>query len=176
MAHTLVLGLFETPLAAAEAARALRALGIARERVSIVARSHDEATDLAAASGASPGSELEDSPAASRLGELSAHVLAAVALVMPGIGPIVAGGPLAAELGEAAGHLAGGLARRLEASGLGEAEARQIETRIEQGSLLVGAHLSGEGEAGVAEVLTRAGASAIHRTTWPDSREDARGV
>src|SRR5688500_19559444 len=101
MSHPLVLALFDSPSSAASAARALRALGIPQERVSIVARSHDEEGVLARASDASPGSEIEDSRPAGRLGELSAHLLAAIALIVPGIGPIVADGPLAAGLGEA---------------------------------------------------------------------------
>src|SRR5687768_1982925 len=72
VAHPLVLALFANPSSAAAAARDLRALGVARERVSIVARSHDEEGDLAQQAGASPGSEIEDSRPASRLGELSA--------------------------------------------------------------------------------------------------------
>ena len=98
--HPLVLALFDDPASAARAARGLRSLGLARERVSVVARSHDEEGALAEAAGASPGSEIEDSHRASRLGELSAHLLAAIALVIPGVGPIVADGPLAAGLGE----------------------------------------------------------------------------
>src|SRR5688572_5669749 len=106
MSHPLVLGMFDDTAAAAAAARALRGLGIAREHVSIVMRSHDEEEAVAEAAGASPGSDIEDSRLAGRLGELSGHVIAAIALVMPGIGPIVADGPLAAALGEAAGHAA----------------------------------------------------------------------
>ena len=117
MSHPLVLGLFDDATAAAGAARALRALGLPPQQVSIVARSHDTEGELAEAAGASPGSELEDSRPASRLGELSAHLIAAVALMLPGIGSIVADGPLAAGLGEAAGHVAGGLARMLERAG-----------------------------------------------------------
>src|SRR5689334_23441382 len=101
MSHPLVLGLFDSAAAAASAARDLRGLGVPAERVSIVARTHDEEGDVARAAGATPGSELEDSRAAGRLGELGAHLLAAVAVGMPGIGPIVADGPLAAGLGEA---------------------------------------------------------------------------
>src|SRR5688500_16139878 len=121
MSHPVVLALFEHASAAATAARGLRALGVTRERVSVVARSHDEEGAIARASGASPGSEIEDSAPATRLGELSGHLLAAIALVMPGIGPIVADGPLAAGLGEAAGHLAGGISRTLEHAGLDHA-------------------------------------------------------
>src|ERR671915_1537048 len=102
MSHPLVLALFDDAAAAARAAKALRHQGVARERVSIVARTHDEEGAIAAAADASPGSEIEDSAPASRLGELGAHVLSAIALVMPGIGPIVADGPLAAGRREAA--------------------------------------------------------------------------
>src|SRR5687767_13000512 len=148
--HPLVLALFDDPAAAAAAARDLRGLGIARERVSIVARSHDEEGALAKATGASPGSEIEDSAAASRLGELSGHLIAAIALVMPGIGPIVADGPLAAGLGEAAGHMAGGIGRTLETAGLSHEEAERWASRIQAGAFLVGAHVEATG-AGAAQ-------------------------
>ena len=64
MSHHVVLSLFDDAASAANAARQLRDFGVARERVSIVARSHDEQVTLARQSGASPGSELEDSAAA----------------------------------------------------------------------------------------------------------------
>jgi hypothetical protein len=168
MSHTLVIGLFDSPSMAADAARGLRGLGIPREQVSIVARSHDEEVDLAKVSGASPGSEIEDSSRAARLGELSAHLFAAIALVMPGIGTIVADGPLAAELGEAAGHLAGGVARALERGGMSHSEAGHWESRIEQGAVLVGAHVDEALAGRVAAALTASGASETARTLWPD--------
>jgi hypothetical protein len=118
MSHPLVMALFQDASAAAAAARELRTLGIPRERVSIVARTHDEEGTLAQAAGASPGSEIDDSRAASRLGELAGHLAAAVAIVIPGVGPIVADGPLAAALGEAAGHAAGDISRALKHAGL----------------------------------------------------------
>jgi hypothetical protein len=168
MSHTVVLGLFGDAASAAAAAREVRALGVERERVSIVARSHDEEGVIAKASDASPGVEIEDSAAASRLGELSGHLLAAMAIVMPGIGPIVADGPLAAGLAEAAGHLAGGLARTLEQTGLGREEAHDWAARIQQGAFLVGAHLTGDRVMAVREALHRAGAVRIAAGTLPD--------
>ncbi len=169
MPHPLVLGLFDDPALAAAAARELRALGVPRERVSIVARSHQEEGTLAEAAGASPGSEMEDSRPASRLAELSAHLIAAVALIMPGIGPIVADGPLSAELGEAAGHAAGGIGRALQRAGLTAGEAEQWEARIDKGSVLVGAHLDGEsGVSPAHERLRQLGAVAVAHGSWPD--------
>lgn len=168
MSHPLVLALFGAPDAAGKAARDLRGLGIPPDRVSIVARSHDEEGALARAADASPGSEIEDSATASRLGELTGHLLAAIAVVMPGIGPIVADGPLAAGLAEAAGHAAGGIARTLHHAGLGRAEAEQWEAQIERGAILVGAHVDAGRVAASTDVLRRHGASEVVEASWPD--------
>jgi hypothetical protein len=166
--HPLVLALFDEAAAAAAAARDLRGLGIPRERVSVVARSHDEEGALAEAAGASPGSEIEDSAAASRLGELSAHLLAAIALVLPGIGPIVVDGPLAAGLGEAAGHVAGGIARTLHKAGLDRSEADRWQKRIEEGAILVGAHVDSVAAPSIHGLFARNGAASIAEATWVD--------
>ncbi len=98
VSHPLVLALFPTASMAAEAAQVLHALGISREHISVVAHDQAEARALADQMDATPGVEVEDSRPAGRLEELAGLVLSAVAVVMPGIGPIVAAGPLAAEL------------------------------------------------------------------------------
>src|SRR3954469_24396723 len=166
MSHPLVLGLFDDAATAAAAARALRALGLGPQQVSIVARTHDAEGEVAEAAGASPGSELEDSRPASRLGELSAHLIAAVALMLPGIGSIVADGPLAAGLGEAAGHVAGGLARILERVGLSPQDAQMWQSRVEDGAVLVGAHTDTAGAVTAAEAMSRNGAARTAHGLW----------
>jgi hypothetical protein len=168
MSHPVVLALFDDAGAAAAAARELRTLGVPGERISIVARSHDDEGVIARDAGASPGSEIEDSEPAARLGELSAHLIAAIALVMPGIGPIVADGPLAAGLGEAAGHLAGGIGRALERAGISHDEARDWESRIQAGAILVGAHIPESYVARVQESLIHAGSRRVVTGSWPD--------
>jgi hypothetical protein len=169
MSHPLVLALFDDAATAARAAKALRQQGVPRERVSIVARTHDEEGAVAAAADASPGSEIEDSAPASRLGELGAHVLSAMALVMPGIGPIVADGPLAAGLGEAAGHLAGGIARTLARAGLSEADAATWERRIDGGAFLLGAHTDLQLAGVIRDSMQRNGATAVALGSWVDA-------
>jgi hypothetical protein len=166
--HPLVLALFDDSSQAIRAARALRAIGVPQPRVSVVAKTHDEEGEIARAAGASPGSELEDSPTAARLGELSAHLLSAIALVMPGIGPIVADGPLAADLGEVAGHAAGGIARILERAGLARADAEDWQARIGKGAILVGAHVAQEGVAEARQVLNHSAPVVIAQLDWPD--------
>jgi hypothetical protein len=167
MPHPLVIALFDDSAAAAGAARALRASGVPADRVSVVAQTHDEEGALARAADVSPGSEIEDSRPASRLGELGAHLIAAVAVVLPGIGSIVADGPLAAGLGEAAGHLAGGVARALERAGLPRHEADQWEARVGEGDVLIGAHLSPADTDRVRQQLVAAGASRVAVCTLP---------
>ena len=168
MPHPLVLALFDNAAAAAAAARDLRGLGVPRERVSIVARSHDEEGKLAQVSGGSPGSEIEDSAPASRLGELGAHLLAAIALVMPGIGTIVADGPLAAGLGEAAGHLAGGITRTLEHAGLSPADAEAWEADIQRGWVLIGGHVTADGVEAARGAMMAAGAVRVAGGIWQE--------
>jgi hypothetical protein len=85
---------------------------------------------------------------------------------MPGIGPIVADGPLAAELGEAAGHLAGGLARVLTRAGLSEIEAKAWEARIEAGALLLGAHTETALVARVQDTVYASGARDVAVGRW----------
>jgi hypothetical protein len=164
--HPLVLALFDDPASAARAAAALHALGVARDDLSVIARSHDEEVAAARALDATPGVEIEDSMRAARLGELGAHVLAAMAIVMPGIGPVVAGGPLAARMGEAAGHAAGSLADHLASAGLSRAEAEALEAAVERGSWLLGVHVRRGDGANVAETLSAAGGTSVRRASW----------
>jgi hypothetical protein len=142
MPHPLFLALYEDVSAAAGAARELHALGVARADLSVVARDHQEEGVIARQVDATPGSEIADSPTASRLGELGGYVLAAIAIGLPGTGAVVAAGPLAAELGEAAGHMAGDLTQALERAGLPASDALSWRKQIEGGAaILLGAHL-----------------------------------
>jgi hypothetical protein len=162
-----VLGLFSTPSTAADAAGALHTLGISRESLSVVAHTHEDAQALAARMDATVGVDLEDSRPAARLGELGGRALATVALVMPGIGPIVAAGPLAAELGEMAGHVAGGLAAVLTSAGLPHERAVSLQRDVTRGAVLLGVHAAAPDVARVRESLSAAGATTIDMVTWP---------
>ena len=164
--HPLILALFGDPSAAARAASALHASGVSRDDLSVIARTHREEVQAAHALDATPGVELEDSMPAARLGELGGHVLAAIAMVMPGVGPVVAGGPLAAELGEAAGHAAGSLADRLEAAGLPRVDADVLESAVQQGSWLLGVHVRDGSIEGARAAVSSAGATAVYEATW----------
>jgi len=166
--HPLVLALFPTPAAAAAGARALHEAGVTRDQISVITRNHDEDSLLAHQMDATPGVDIEDSRPAARLGELSGHVLAAIALVMPGIGPIVAAGPLAAGLGEAAGHVAGGLASALSGAGVDESRASALQLAVEQGAVLLAVHTVPEQGSGLLDTLRRSGATEVDTANWSD--------
>jgi len=166
MSHPLVLALFASPAAAAAAARAVHAAGITRDQISVVARSHDEEGALAEQMDASPGADIEDSRPAARLGELGGQVLAAIAVVMPGIGPIVTAGPLSAGLGEAAGHVAGSIESVLKSAGLPQARAEQFQREVEAGAVLLGIHSTAADVEVIRHALSSAGARNVEVANW----------
>jgi hypothetical protein len=162
-----VLALFTSAADAASGARAVHGLGVTRNQISVVARSHDEEGALAEQMDATPGADLEDSRGAARLGELSGQVLAAIAIVMPGIGPIVTAGPLAAGLGEAAGHVAGSVASVLAGAGVPQSRAEALQREIARGAILLGVHVSGQNAADIRDALSTSGATVVETARIP---------
>ena len=169
MSHPLLMALFQDERAAAAAAGALRAQGVARADLSVVASDHQTEGAIADEVGGSPGSEIEDSRRAGHLGELGGLVLAAIAIGMPGTGAIVAAGPLAAELGEAAGHVAGHLSTTLVKAGLSDKEAVDWQLRIHSGAVLLGVHARSIPPAAAEAALTNHGAERVITTAWDDN-------
>ncbi len=168
MTHPLVLALFPSPAAAAVGARSVHAIGVTRDQISVVSRNHDEEGALAKQMDASPGSDIEDSRPAARLGELSGLVLAAIAMVLPGIGTIVAAGPLSAGLGEAAGHVAGGVASVLTGAGVSESRAEALQKAVETGSVLIGVHAAAGTVAAIRDALRASGGSDVETANWSE--------
>jgi len=166
MTHPVVLALFRDRGRAALAAAAVRALGIDRADLSVVCRTHRDEGALAQEVGATPGAEIEDSRVAARLGELGGQILAAIAIVLPGIGPILTAGPLSADLGEAAGHMAGGVAAVLKRTGLGEEHAAEWQARVELGDVLLGVHVRHGDVTAIRAALEGQGADAIAVAQW----------
>ena len=166
MSHPLVVAIFSTPAAAAAGARAVHTLGVARDEISVVTRNHDEEGALAHQMDATPGADIEDSRPAARLGELGGQVLAAIAVVLPGIGPIVAAGPLSAGLGEAAGHVAGGVASVLTRAGIGDERAASMQRAIKGGAVLLAVHVLRGDVQTVRAALEASGASDVELATW----------
>jgi hypothetical protein len=63
------------------------------------------------------------------------------ALAIPGVGPLIAAGPILATLsGLAAGGTVGGLTGALVGTGIPEYEAQQYEGKLNQGNILISVH------------------------------------
>jgi len=89
------------------------------------------------------------------------------ALAIPGVGPLIAAGPLLAALsGAAAGAAVGGIAGALIGLGIPELEAKRYENRISEGNILISVHTETSEEVDRAkDVLKNAGAEDISVTS-----------
>jgi len=88
------------------------------------------------------------------------------ALAIPGIGPLIAAGPIVAALaGAAAAGAVGGLTGALIGSGIPEYEAKRYEGRVKNGGILISVHSDNSEWAKQAkEILRRTGAEDIAST------------
>lgn len=87
-------------------------------------------------------------------------------LALPGLGPLIAAGPIMAALsGAAAGAALGGIAGALVGLGIPELEAKQYEGKIKEGKILVSVHAEGADErARAKQILSQAGATDVVTT------------
>lgn len=139
-----ITGLFDTHDQAAEAVRELRDLGVRSADISIIANN---------AQGYTVGDEddlAESATAGAGIGALlggAGGLLAGLGtLVIPGVGPVVAGGWLIATAvgavaGAAFGGVTGGLISALTEAGVGEAEAHVYAEGVRRGGTLLTARV-----------------------------------
>jgi hypothetical protein len=87
-------------------------------------------------------------------------------LAIPGVGPLIAAGPIMTALGgAAAGGAAGGLVGALVGFGIPEYEAKQYEGKLRSGNVLISVHTEDSDEKKVAkEIFERSHASDISTT------------
>ncbi len=94
------------------------------------------------------------------------------ALAIPGVGPLIAAGPLLAAMsGAAAGAAVGGIGGALIGMGIPELEAKRYENRIAEGNILISVHADTSEKVKVAkEILERAGAEDISVTSISEAK------
>ena len=160
--HTII-GLFDSPRDAQRATEMLRDSNVSLEDVSLVARttegvSVDDSDDVSASQGAS-------------VGAVWGGVVGLASLVIPGVGPIIAGGALATAVasaltGAVTGAVVGGVAAGLiHFGGISEDEARQYESLVHAGKSLVAVKASDEAVRHVHRILRKAGAESVQDDT-----------
>ena len=75
-------------------------------------------------------------------------------LAIPGVGPLIAAGPILAALsGAAAGGAVGGLAGGLVGLGIPEFEAKQYEGKVKNGNILISVHTEDSKERSIAKKI-----------------------
>jgi uncharacterized membrane protein len=99
-------------------------------------------------------------------------------LAIPGIGPLIAAGPLLATLsGVAAGAAVGGISGALVGMGIPENEARSYEGKLRSGNVLIAVHTdSREEQTAARDVLKRDGAHDIDLASESSLPADVRPV
>lgn len=146
----IAVGVFQEPAQAHRAIEELRQAGYSDNEIGYLTRVRatepDETTGTFIANSAVAG------------GLVGGLIGAAVALLIPGFGPAVAGGLLAAELGGVAlGAAAGGLLSALTSIGIPEEEARHYQKALEAGRTVITV-IEQSGSTGALDILRRNGA------------------
>jgi len=154
-----VVGLFDTMNDAEAAVRDLRDAGFNSSDISLVANNSDNRYNLDNTSYDSTATETEAGEGAgvgatggAVLGGLAGLLVGLGALVIPGIGPVVAAGTLATALGSTAlgaglGAAAGGLVGALVGAGIPEEDAHVYSEGIRRGGALVSVQVATDDDA-----------------------------
>jgi hypothetical protein len=161
-----VAGVFADQASALAAIGRLRAEGVAAGDISLITR---ESADAGGATEVkSPGTATVGSDAAAGiatgglLGGLGGLLVGMGAIVLPGVGPVIAAGPLAAALGGAAvGAAAGGLIGALADADVPEEHAAAYAAHLEKGRVLLMVRTEPELQPAVAEILAASGATEL---------------
>ncbi len=151
-----VVGIFESERVAKEAIEDLRRAGFEKE-ISLLAKNQE-------GEGNRGGMDMETGTVADGvatggvLGGLGGLAVGAGALVIPGLGPLIAAGPIAGLLsGAATGGIAGGLVDW----GIPEEEGRQYEEELKQNKVMVAVNSSEDNISEAENVLKNHGAQQV---------------
>lgn len=161
-----VIGLFDDRRMAENVVRDLTDAGFARDDISLVAR--DEQAESAQRSNddsshESKGAHIaKDAVGGAVIGGLGGLVVGLAALALPGVGAVVAAGPIAAALtGAGIGAVAGGLVGALTDVGVPEEHAHSYAEGVRRGGTLVMVKAPDNRAEEAADILDRHGAADV---------------
>jgi hypothetical protein len=165
--NTAAFGIYRTEADAERAVDALATAGFRNEDVSVLMQDNVGTKDFAirketkAPEGATTGAV-----AGGAIGGTLGLLAGIGALAIPGIGPLIAAGPIMAALaGLGSGGLVGGLIGGLVGLGIPEFEAKRYEGRIKEGGILLSVHCDdGEWTSKAKDILKRTGADDVSST------------
>jgi hypothetical protein len=159
---TLLVGVFDDRLEAERAVDELEQAGFAHDSVAFVLRGSDVTRGGTVTDTVGTKDERGMVTGAVTGGVMGGLLGAAAALVIPGIGPVLAGGILATSLGYAgAGVAIGGLLGAMKGAGLSEHEAQFYERQFRSGKAIVTVR-AGDREPEAAAILQKHGGYDMH--------------
>src|SRR3954454_5830495 len=165
--NTAVFGIFQTRAGAEECVDALRRAGFRNTDVSALFPDNTGTKDFAHEKNTkAPESAATGATSCALVGGVLGWLAGIGALAIPGIGPLIAAGPIVAALaGAGAVGMAGGLVGALAGLGIPEYEAKRYEGRVKHGGILLSVHCdSSEWVKRAEDILKRTGAEDIAST------------
>lgn len=151
-----VIGIFQSRRDAEQAVSQLRRQGFSEQEINIVSKQGQSQTEYGEddiSDGALTGGTL---------GGIGGLLLSAGALAIPGLGPVVAAGPIAAAL---SGAVMGGIAGGLIDWGIPEEVSRRYENSVKQGGILAVIRTSAASVNQAASILRQNGAQDVEAHT-----------
>ena len=159
-----VYGLVKSDAQAIRIANRLKNSGFSPNDISILSADRGGVRDLAHEdSTKAPEGAVTGAAAGSILGGALGWLVGVGSLAIPGVGPLIAAGPILAALsGMALGGAAGGLTGALVGLGIPEYEAQQYEGKLREGHILMSVHVDDSDEAArVRQILNEEKAESI---------------
>lgn len=167
MANKAVFCIVDSDVKAERITEDLRAAGFSGNDISVLFPDKQGSRDFAHEKNTkAPEGAAAGATAGGVVGGALGWIVGIGALAIPGVGPFIAAGPIMAALGGAAiGAASGGIAGSLIGMGIPELEAKQYETRIKGGNILLSVHTESAEELKKAkDIFQRGGGSDIAST------------
>jgi hypothetical protein len=162
--NTAVFGIYSTRTAAEQAVDQIVAAGFSNEDVSVLMSDVDSSKDFAHEKNTkAPEGAATGVTAGGVVGGTLGLLAGIGALAIPGVGPLIAAGPIMGALaGLGVGGAVGGLVGALVGMGIPEYEAKRYEGRVKEGGVLLSVHCETSDEITRAEeILKSSGAHDI---------------
>ena len=155
-ANQTIIGVFTSRSNAENAVNSLRQQGFTNEEINIISKKQEG--DDQSGNDFEEDDILDGTLTGSTLGGIGGLLLGAGALVIPGIGPIIAAGPIA---GAISGAIAGGITGGLIDWGIPAEESHHYEQEVVQGSVLAIVRTDSGKVNSVAQILRQNGAKEV---------------
>lgn len=165
--NTAVFGIYRTPASVETGVDTLRQEGFRNTDISVLFPANEGTKDFAARKATkAPEGTAAGATTGAVVGGGLGWLAGIGALAIPGLGPLIAAGPIVAALaGAGAGGVVGGITGALVGMGIPEYEAKRYEGRVKDGGILLSVHSDDSNWTKKAkEILERTGAEDISST------------